>query len=111
MEEISQHSVLLALVCIQLLSMKEPIPRYMSDIQEKINVFTVNLHPLIMLLSIIKGSSDTTVCAVRPASKSLCLLVRVGFISACSTCAQSAHYMLFVCVCGWGGDRGGGYHS
>lgn len=60
-EEISQHFVLLALFCIQLLSMKEPSPAYMSDIQGKINVFTANLHPLILFLGIIKGFSDTTV--------------------------------------------------
>lgn len=63
MEEISQHSLLLAFVCIQLLSMKEPPPGYMSDIQGKINVFTANLHPLTPLLGIIKGFADTTVSA------------------------------------------------
>lgn len=92
MEEISQHSVLLALVCIQLLSMKEPPPGYMSDIQEKINVFTANLHPLILLPGIIKGFSD-------------CLKV----LSVC-VCVFSVYTICCLCV-GGNRDRKGGYHS
>lgn len=89
--------------------MKEPPPGYMPDIQGKINVFTANLHPLILLPGIIKGFSDTTV-SVRPVEKScvcVCVLVSVLFCSMLGV--QCAHYTLF--VCGRGGDREGGYHS
>lgn len=82
--------------------MKEPPPGYMSDIQGRINVFTTNLHPLILLLGIIKGSSDRVYWKV--------LFVRLS--SAHVFCVCSAHsayvqwvdYKLF--VCGWVGEVG-----
>lgn len=94
MEEISQNSVLTALACILLLSMKEPPPGYMSDIQGKINVFIANLHPLILLLGIIKGFSDTTRSALKVPKEQM-----LGWSTICRF------------VCGRGGVREGGYHS
>lgn len=77
--------------------MKEPPPGYMSDIQGKINVFTANLHPLILLLGIIKGFSDTTVSvfgllesvpvsAFFPYVRCICEVHMFGVYTICCLC-------------------------
>lgn len=90
--------------------MKELPPGYMSDIQGKINVFTANLHPLILLLGIIKGFSDTILGLFEsPVCQCVCVRAYMRFLCAFFVCVMFLHYMLF--VCGRGGDREGGYHS
>ncbi len=90
--------------------MKEPPPGYMSDIQGKINVFTANLHPLILLLDIIKGFSDTSVSASGLLESLVCQSV-CECVPECILSLCVVHTLYFgcvcvsVCVCGWGGDR------
>lgn len=86
----------------------------MSDIQGKINVFIANMHPLILLLGIIKGFSDTTVQYLR--SGFLESLVRQRVCVLVNVCTHYiwcvyTHTVCCLVVCGRSGDREGGYHS
>lgn len=89
--------------------MKEPPPGYMSDIQGKINVFAANLHPLILLLGIIKGFSDTTVSALGLLESLVCQCVCVCahvLISVFSFCVWYICLVVYTICCFYVGGVG-----
>lgn len=77
----------------------------MSDIQEEINVFTANLHPLILFLGIMEGFSGNRESALQAGFK-------VSFVSMCTFAYLHIVYMFSLytrcCFCvGWVGIRKG----